>query len=36
MRKFLLTVLLFLTTSAIAIDPQPGVNFKQTKEVIGS
>ena len=36
MRKFLLTVLLFLTTSAIAIDPQPGVNFKQTKEVIAT
>jgi len=36
MRKFLLTVLLFLTTSAIAIDPQPGVNFKQTKELIAT
>ena len=36
MKNFLLAILIFFTSTALAVEPKPGVNFKQTKEIIAT
>lgn len=36
MKKIILTILLFISTTVFSVEPQPGVNFKQTREIIAT